>query len=80
MDYKKMKAKDLAKKYAYFVRWSVADKCYIARAIEWPSLECHSNSMVGALNEMLGLVEICIKDMRIEKESYPKPMSLHFNK
>ena len=62
--------------YSYRVEWSEEDKLHISRCLEFPSLAAHSNTVEGALIEIVRVVEEAINWMREDNEEIHEPFGL----
>lgn len=61
--------------YHYSVAWSDEDEAFIGRVAEFPSLAAHGNTLPGALQEVITVVEGALEDMEESGESLPIPFS-----
>ncbi len=64
-----------ADEYNFSVVWSDEDEVFIGRAIEFPSLAAHGNTLEDALREIKELVSNVIEDLRDNAEFVPEPIS-----
>lgn len=62
-------------RYTYRISWSEEDKEYVGLCIEFPSLSWLAESPESALEGIREVVEDVIKDMKINDESPPEPLS-----
>lgn len=62
-----------AEQYLYNVGWSEADKTFIARIAEFPSLAAHGDTQEEAMSEIKAVVEFVLNDLRESKEPIPEP-------
>lgn len=66
-----------AEMYEYRVFWYPPDECFFARCAELPGISAFSEeSMEGALQEILSLVDFILKDMAETGEVPPRPLWL----
>lgn len=70
---KSLKKEDLAKQYSYSVVWSEADKTFIGRVVEFPSLAAHDDTQEKALREIRTVVEFVLEDLAETGEPIPEP-------
>lgn len=64
-----------AEDYHYTVAWSDEDEAFIGRVAEFPSLAAHSDTLPGALQEIIFVVEGALEDLEESGESMPVPFS-----
>ena len=62
-----------ADRYTYREEWSEEDNVYIARCLEFPSLNAHGDSPEGALKELRAVVADVLEDMTEANEPIPEP-------
>ncbi|MDC0711892.1 toxin-antitoxin system HicB family antitoxin [Stigmatella sp. ncwal1] len=62
--------------YQYIVDWEPADRVFVARVTEFPSLAAHGDSQEEALREIRGVVEEVIADLNATGEPVPEPLCL----
>ena len=60
--------------YSYSVSWSEADKLFIGRVIEFPSLAAHGSTQEKALHEIRTVVEYVLEDLHASREPIPSPL------
>ncbi|WP_407666970.1 type II toxin-antitoxin system HicB family antitoxin [Myxococcus guangdongensis] len=62
--------------YQYVVEWEPADRVFVARVTEFPSLAAHGDSHEEALRELRGVVEEVVADLTESGEPVPEPLCL----
>src|SRR4051794_23758012 len=62
--------------YQFVVEWEPADRVFVARVTEFPSLAAHGDSPEAALQEARELAEAVIADLKAGNEPVPEPLSL----
>jgi predicted HicB family RNase H-like nuclease len=66
----------MVNEYQYIVEWEPADRVFVARVTEFPSLAAHGDSQEEALREIRDLVKAIVVDLKRGGESIPVPLSL----
>jgi predicted RNase H-like HicB family nuclease len=66
--------KNRVMEYSYSVKWSAADKVFIARVAEFASLTAHADEPEDALMELRVVLHDVIDDMRNNNEPVPEPL------
>ena len=61
-------------RYTYREEWSEEDGVYIARCLEFPSLQAHGKSPESALVELRAVVAAVVRDMSKAREALPEPL------
>jgi predicted RNase H-like HicB family nuclease len=62
-----------AEQYLYSVGWSEADKAFVARVAEFPSLAAHANTQEEAMREIKDVVGFVLNDLKESNEPIPEP-------
>ena len=62
--------------YTYRVTWSAEDEEYIGLCVEFPSLSWLAGSPEAALKGIRNVVADVIKDMQVNDETIPEPISM----
>ena len=62
-----------AEQYLYSIGWSEADKAFIARVAEFPSLAAHGETQEEAMREIRDVVEFVLSDLKESNEPIPEP-------
>lgn len=52
-----------AAQYTYESMWSEADRAFVARVREFPSLEAHGDSRGGSIRALMSVVNAVLKDL-----------------
>jgi predicted RNase H-like HicB family nuclease len=66
------KGKDIsAAQYAYEAMWSEADRAFIARVKEFPSLEAHGDSRGSSIRALRSVIAAVLKDLVESGEEIP---------
>ena len=60
--------------YSYSVMWSEADKAFIGRVMEFPSLAAHGSTQEKALREIRIVVGVVLEDLAENGEIAPVPI------
>lgn len=60
--------------YSYSVMWSEADKVFVSRVMEFPSLAAHGSTQEKALREIRVVVGYVLQDMTENDETIPVPL------
>ena len=63
-------------KYTYRVIWSEEDQEFVGLCAEFPSLSWLEEEQDAALHGIVRLVSDTLKDMEVNKEPIPEPLSL----
>ena len=66
---------DLTNRYTYRVTWSEDDQEHVGLCTEFPSLSWLEETPEGALSGICNLVRDCVRDMLIQDEAIPGPIS-----
>jgi predicted HicB family RNase H-like nuclease len=64
-----------AEEYSYNVAWSEADKAFVGRVDEFPSLAAHGSTQERALREIRAVVGHVLDDLAENREPIPVPLS-----
>jgi predicted HicB family RNase H-like nuclease len=61
--------------YTYRIEWSTEDEEWVGLCVEFPSLSWLDPAAAGAMNGIVALVADVVKDMQVEGEQPPAPLS-----
>lgn len=62
-----------AAQYTYESMWSEADRTFIARVKEFPSLEAHGDSRGASIRALRSVVDAVVKDLIAAGAEVPPP-------
>lgn len=62
-----------AAQYTYEAMWSQSDRAFIARVLEFPSLEAHGDSRGSSIRALRNVVDAVVKNLIESGEEIPKP-------
>jgi predicted RNase H-like HicB family nuclease len=62
-----------AAQYTYESMWSEADRAFVARVKEFPSLEAHGDSRGGSIRALRSVVDAVVKDLIESGAEIPPP-------
>ncbi|MEP6902819.1 MAG: toxin-antitoxin system HicB family antitoxin [Actinomycetota bacterium] len=62
-----------AEHYLYSVGWFEADKTFVARVAEFPSLAAHGDTQEELMRKIKSVVEFVVNDLKESGESLPEP-------
>jgi hypothetical protein len=65
-----------ASQYTYEAMWSEADRAFIARVKEFPSLEAHGDSRGGSISALRSVVDAVVKDLIESGAEVPPPSNV----
>ena len=61
--------------YTYRIEWSPEDEEWVGLCVEFPSLSWLDSTAAGAVGGIIALVADVVKDMQVEGEQPPRPLS-----
>ena len=64
-----------AAQYTYEAMWSQVDRAFIARVMEFPSLEARGDSRGSSIRALRNVVDAVVKNLVESGEEIPKPAS-----
>ena len=62
-----------AAQYTYEAMWSLTDRVFIARVMEFPSLEARGNSRESSIRALRNVVAAVLKDLVESGKEIPAP-------
>lgn len=60
--------------YTYVVKYEQKQEQYIARVLEFPSYVVHTNTLRGALDQLVTHIHMVIKELKEKGEVVPEPL------
>jgi len=65
---------EIIDKYTIRVQWSSEDEAFLASCLEFPSLMTHGDTQTEAIEELRGVLDFAVEDLKSKGKNVPVPL------